>query len=90
VEYYRKAAYKGHAAAQYNLGLAYWQGAGAPRDRRKAYVWIGLAASQGLKQALKVIKLMEYRLPAFVIKDGKHVILQYYERYVLPYRDQGS
>ncbi len=86
VEYYRKAAFKGDAVAQYNLGIAHWLGTGAQRNRLKAYVWVGLAASQGLKQALKVIKIMEYRMPPFVIKDGKEMIIKFYDRYVVPYR----
>ncbi|HEY5288875.1 MAG TPA: tetratricopeptide repeat protein [Caulobacteraceae bacterium] len=44
---FREAADRGDAAAQYNLGQLYSQGAGAPADFRNAALWFGKAANQG-------------------------------------------
>ena len=42
--WYRKAADRGDAAAQYNLGVAYDTGQGVPRDLVQAYKWYDVAA----------------------------------------------
>ena len=42
--WYRKAAERGDAAAQYNLGVAYDAGQGVPRDAVQAYKWYDVAA----------------------------------------------
>jgi TPR repeat protein len=44
---YRKAAERGHALAQSNLGLMYSTGHGIGRDDRQARHWFGRAAAQG-------------------------------------------
>ena len=41
----RPAAEAGDRAAQYQLGLAYRDGQGVPRDQQSAYFWLSLAAS---------------------------------------------
>ena len=40
---FRKDAVDGHALAQFNLGVLYFRGEGAPRDPVEAYAWIELA-----------------------------------------------
>jgi len=47
LEWYRKAAEQGHAAAQFNLGMMYAQGRGVPRDDAEALNWIRQAAEGG-------------------------------------------
>ena len=50
-EHKTKAAEQGLADAQYNLGRLYYMGEGVPRDFVQAYVWLRLAADQGVKLA---------------------------------------
>ena len=53
VKWFRKAAEQGYAGAQYNLGTMYGNGEGVPKDSVLAYMWLNLAAAQGLKDAQK-------------------------------------
>ena len=48
-EWYLKAARKGHAKAQNNLGLLYEKGEGVPRDIDQALDWLESSALQGYK-----------------------------------------
>jgi len=59
VAYYREAADRGLAAAQYNCGQAYERGAGVPRDTRAAAEWYEKAGAQGdacAKKALAALR----------------------------------
>ena len=47
------AAEKGHARAQYNLGVAYAHGRGCPQDLDNAILWWKRAAAQGHAEAAK-------------------------------------
>lgn len=47
VEFWRRAALKGHPAAQLRLGRALARGEGAPRDPLRAALWLTLAARGG-------------------------------------------
>lgn len=48
VKWYRKAADKGYAKAQYSLGLCYGDGKGVSHDDSQAVYWYRKAADQGL------------------------------------------
>jgi TPR repeat protein len=48
VKWYRKAADKGDAAAQLNLGIMYYHGRAMPQDYVQAHKWLNLAASRFL------------------------------------------
>jgi TPR repeat protein len=48
-----KAARRGHAKAQYDLGELYRYGTGTPLDKPRAYLWFNLAAAQGVEAAAK-------------------------------------
>ena len=50
-KYYRAAAEKGLAAAQYDLGYLYEQGRGVERDLKQAAIWYRKAALQGDPEA---------------------------------------
>lgn len=50
-QWFEKAANKGHARAQHNLGVLYQQGVGTERDFQKARHWLERAAKQGLADA---------------------------------------
>jgi TPR repeat protein len=45
--WYRKAADKGDAKAQFNIGLMYANGDGVPQDDTQAVTWFRNAAGQG-------------------------------------------
>lgn len=47
MEWYRKAADQGHAAAQLNLGLMYESGRGVARDDAEALSWMRKSADGG-------------------------------------------
>ena len=38
-QWYQKAANQGHAVAQYNLGVMYYNGLGVPQDDQQAKAW---------------------------------------------------
>ena len=44
--WYRLAADRGNAAAQYNLGISYARGDGVPQDNVLAHMWFNLAATR--------------------------------------------
>ena len=50
-KWYRKAAERGGAEAQNNLGLIYVLGRGVPKDDAEAMKWFGRAAAQGYSPA---------------------------------------
>jgi TPR repeat protein len=49
--WHRKAAEKGLASAQLNLGTAYWKGESVPQDYSQAASWFRKAAEQGNAEA---------------------------------------
>ena len=51
VQLYRRAAKKGHARAQYDLGLSYADAAGVPKDPVLAHMWLSIAGDTGNKRA---------------------------------------
>ena len=50
-EYFAKAADKGHAKAQYNLGVLYDRGEGTAQNYEQAFEWYSRAAEQGYPPA---------------------------------------
>src|SRR6185312_6250684 len=51
MEWYRKAAPKGHVFAQYMLGECYFKGKGVDKDAKQAVEWFRKAAEQGHAEA---------------------------------------
>lgn len=51
VKWYRKAAGKGSAGAQFELGWCYQEGRGVEEDPEKAVGWFRIAAEQGYPEA---------------------------------------
>jgi TPR repeat protein len=47
VKWYRLAAERGNAVAQFNLGVSHNKGQGVPQDPKAAVKWYRLAAEQG-------------------------------------------
>jgi TPR repeat protein len=61
-EWYRRAADRGHADAQYNLGFMYFLGEVVPSDSAVGLRWLRLAADQGEESS--------YRLLADLYRNG--------------------
>jgi uncharacterized protein len=68
---YSQAAQKGHALAQYNLGLMYLTGNSTPKDPVKAYMWLSLAASQKVPEAVKNRDYLETKMPPSQLADAR-------------------
>lgn len=58
VEWYLKSAQKGDAESQYWLGVMHLDGNGITEDEDEAFKWIGLAADQGHRPAVKLLAHM--------------------------------
>jgi len=54
VKWWRRAVELGHAAAQYNLGVRYYNGNGVLQDMIAAHMWFNIAAANGDREAVKV------------------------------------
>ena len=59
VYWFRKAANQGHAAAQYNLGNAYYFSEGVSADETQAVYWWRKAAEQGHRMAINSLSNIE-------------------------------
>jgi TPR repeat protein len=55
VEWYRRAAERGHGDAQYNLGFMYLLGEGVPADPVEGLRWLRLAADQGEEPSFRLL-----------------------------------
>ncbi len=58
VEEFRAVAEQGNAEDQYNLGVRYHRGQGAPQDYQEAIRWYRLAATQGYSDAQYTLCVM--------------------------------
>ena len=54
-----RAAESGNPAAQYRLGVAYFNGNGAPKNREEAMKWLRLASEQGHRPAIDAMQKIE-------------------------------
>ncbi|MCH8139850.1 MAG: sel1 repeat family protein, partial [Proteobacteria bacterium] len=68
---YLKAAAAGVAEAQHNLGVLYANGEGVGRDDVLAYMWLDLAAGNGLKQAKAFGDALSRRMKPADIAEAK-------------------
>jgi localization factor PodJL len=53
VQWFRKAAQRGIADSQYNLGVLHTRGLGTDKSYAEAYKWFALAAAQGDRESAK-------------------------------------
>ena len=60
VRWYRKAAERGNAYAQFNLGLSYYYGEGISKNLDEALKWFRKAAEQGHADAQKKLQELGY------------------------------
>ena len=58
-EHYQKAALKGYACAQYNLGICYSNGVGVEKSNSKAREWYNRATAQYNEQAIENLRLLD-------------------------------
>ncbi|WP_425592411.1 tetratricopeptide repeat protein, partial [Aggregatibacter kilianii] len=58
-KWYRKAADKGYAMAQFNLGLMYRDGDGVKQNRTVAKEWLGKACDNGDKKGCLYYKKLK-------------------------------
>ena len=47
MRWFRQAAEQGHAQAQFNLGVMYYNGEGVPQDLVLAHMWVNIAGTNG-------------------------------------------
>lgn len=69
----RAKAEQGDASEQYNLGVMYEKGQGVQQDYAKAYMWISLAADQGLEDAIKKLDYLVNILTPSQIEEGQRL-----------------
>ena len=58
MKWYRMAAVQGHAVAQCNLGIMYYEGQGVPQNTSEALRWLHKAQVQGHDTAKQLIELI--------------------------------
>ena len=74
VQWYRIAAWWGHASAQGNLSEHYALGAGVKRNYTSAYMWGNIAATNGNKTGAKWRHFVEKKMnPAEIAEAQKRV-----------------
>ena len=81
LETIKKAAERGNAKAQNNLGLMYAQGEGVPEDDAKAYAWLSIAAAQGDELAKKSKDIVTERMTRAQIAEAQKLSREYWEAY---------
>lgn len=91
-KFFRKAAEQGVTWAQVKLGLAYDFGKGVPQNDVRAYAWYSVAIAQGRlgedeRHAVVLRDLVAERMSAQTRADAQRLAQQYWEAYVLPFRD---
>jgi len=70
-KWYRKAAERGSALGQSNLGHAYFTGQGVAKDEIEAYKWWLLAKAQGNENAKNHCGILEPKLSALDREEGQ-------------------
>ena len=87
VKWYRKAAEQGDDRAQNNLGDVYANGLGVPQDDVEAYAWFHVAAAQGHTPAAEAKGHVGRRLTDEALVHAQRLAQEYWEAYVLPFRN---
>lgn len=85
------AAQRGLKEAQYSIGVFYSGHGEAPAslvNKRLAYVWLRMAALQGVDGAEAVRKPVAADMDERDIGEAERLAATYYEQYVLPYKKQ--
>src|SRR5690606_40942624 len=77
VEWYQKAAEKGNADAQFNLGVMYKNGNGVAKDYKKAVEWYQKAAEKGNANAQFNLGVMYKKDRKSTRLNSSHVKISY-------------
>ena len=70
---WRPLAEQGHAWAQFNLGVIYYNGRGVKRDYVIAHKWLNLAAAKGHKAAASLRDFFAKRLTPAQIAEAQRL-----------------
>lgn len=81
-EWYHRAAERGHADAQYNLGFIYLLGEGVPTNPAEGLRWLRLAADQGELASLRLLA-DSYRNGDYGVSVNPAEAARWHERYRL-------
>ncbi|WP_258094213.1 tetratricopeptide repeat protein [Salipiger pentaromativorans] len=81
VDYYRMAAEAGYFPAQARLGFCYRNGSGTARDRRKAFLWLTLAAQHGAGTAINMLEGLVAEMSPDELHDGQELVETWMERH---------
>ncbi len=68
-----QAAKQGDAEAQLHLGVMYYLGKGVPQDYVRAYMWLNLAAGQGVTMAVEERDALAKLLSPSQIEEGQRM-----------------
>ena len=70
---FKSLAEKGAAEAQNILGVMYDKGQGVPQDYVQAYMWLTLAAAQGVKQATEARDRLASQMSSAQIEEAQQL-----------------
>ena len=69
------------------LGFTYAIGESVPQDYVQAYAWFNISAAQGDMKAQEAKELITKRMTRADISATQRLARQYWEKYVLPFRN---
>ena len=68
IKWWKKATFKGHDLAQYELGQTYMRGVGVLKDKILAHMWFNIAAWNGMETAAGIRDYLEEQMSHSDIK----------------------
>ena len=74
--WFRRAAERGLARAQYNLGYLYFRGYGVRQDAVRAFAWTSLAAERGYARAAELRDSARRRLAPAEVAGAQKLIAE--------------
>jgi TPR repeat protein len=80
VKWYLKAANQGWAVAEYDLGIFYSRGEGAPKNDIEAYKWFSLAAAQGFEGSATQRDLLARTMSRTEVVEGQRLSSEFVPR----------
>jgi TPR repeat protein len=73
MNWFQRAAEKGHPVAKLYLGVMYAEGRGVPQDYVRAYMWFSLSAAQGEQRAVKTLGMAERQMTPAQIAEAQRL-----------------
>jgi TPR repeat protein len=80
IKWYTKAAEQGYANAQASLSSMYIQGQGVIQSKKKAYIWITIAAANGHEDALKYRDTIAKKLSQKTLEEAQEEASKLYDK----------